>query len=566
MERLTAAARNISSQIFRDRSTSARRAARDKPGCKSSAVGKPANSVYREPAARSALKDLATASIRANLLTIRFIEQRPTLPARQTVAGGAACVNGGAVDSAEAASIALAHVTGGWASTTRQDECRTKYGHLKNEAGLHAAVRLASLGFRMSSQRSGVFYGWWVALTAALGLFLNTATIVVFPFGIFARAISQEFHSGRGSISLAFTVHNLTAALCVPLAGRLVDRYGPRKVLLPFTALLGLTLICSKFLSGGIGQLYVFYLVLGLVSGGAGAMSYTDVVSHWFDRRRGLALSVMMLGMGSGAIVIPSVAQQLVARFGWRLAYSILGLAVLLIPLPVVAAFLKEKPQNMGLEPDGAAEAASAPASEEDYGLTAREALHTSELWIMLSALFLVTAGVHACFIHLPEILTDRGSTAQRAALASAFFGVGLFSGRVGCGYLLDRFFAPHVAALLFGGAALGIALLGAGHAIWTAFIAAFLVGLGIGAEVDLIGYLTSRYFGLRSFGEIFGWIWAVFGASGGLGAYLMGAGFDKTGSYAMPLAGFFCAALIAMLLMTRLGPYRYRARRANEI
>jgi len=192
--------------------------------------------------------------------------------------------------------------------------------------------------------------------------------------------------------------------------------------------------------------------------------------------------------------------------------------------------------------------------------------LHTSELWIMLSALFLVTAGVHACFIHLPEILTDRGSTAQRAALASAFFGVGLFSGRVGCGYLLDRFFAPHVAALLFGGAALGIALLGAGHAIWTAFIAAFLVGLGIGAEVDLIGYLTSRYFGLRSFGEIFGWIWAVFGASGGLGAYLMGAGFDKTGSYAMPLAGFFCAALIAMLLMTRLGPYRYRARRANEI
>jgi MFS family permease len=135
----------------------------------------------------------------------------------------------------------------------------------------------------------------------------------------------------------------------------------------------------------------------------------------------------------------------------------------------------------------------------------------------------------------------------------------------VACGYLLDRFFAPRVAAFLFGGVALGVALLGTGHTIWLAYFAALLVGLGIGAEVDIIGYLTGRYFGLRSFGEIFGWIWAVFGVSGGLGAYLMGIGFDKTGSYAVPLAGFFCAALGATLLMTRLGPYRYRVRLPGE-
>jgi hypothetical protein len=96
---------------------------------------------------------------------------------------------------------------------------------------------------------------------------------------------------------------------------------------------------------------------------------------------------------------------------------------------------------------------------------------------------------------------------------------------------------------------------------MWLACLGSLLVGLGIGAEVDIIGFLTGRYFGLGSFGEIFGWIWAVFGLSGGLGAYLMGVGFDKTGSYAVPLAGFACAALIASLLMTRLGPYRYRAK-----
>jgi len=217
----------------------------------------------------------------------------------------------------------------------------------------------------------------------------------------------------------------------------------------------------------------------------------------------------------------------------------------------------------MGLLPDGAGEPLiSTPVAASDVGLTVHDAVRTSEFWIMVCVLFLVTASVHACFIHLPAILTDRGSSPQLAAFASSLFGVGLFIGRVGCGYLLDQFFAPRVAALLFAAVAIGIAFLGLGHSIWSVCIAAVLVGLGIGSEVDIIAYLTSRYFGLRSYGAIFGWIWAVFGVSGGLGAYLMGFGFDKTGSYIMPLIGFFSAAVLATLLIVTLGPYRYRVSR----
>jgi len=254
-----------------------------------------------------------------------------------------------------------------------------------------------------------VFYGWWVALIAALGLFLNTGTIIVFTFGVFAKAMGQEFHSGRAKISLAFTIHNSTAALFVPLAGRLVDRYGPRRVLLPCTALLGLILVSSRILSEAIWQLYLFYFAMGIVSGGAGAMSYTDVISRWFDRRRGLALSVMMLGMGSGAIVMPSIAQRLVATFGWRLSYSIFGVTVLLIPLPMVWVFLRERPENMGLLPDGATDdSVSRPIAVNEVGLTLREAANSSTFWIIVCVLFLITASVHACFIHLPALLTDR--------------------------------------------------------------------------------------------------------------------------------------------------------------
>jgi hypothetical protein len=123
---------------------------------------------------------------------------------------------------------------------------------------------------------------------------------------------------------------------------------------------------------------------------------------------------------------------------------------------------------------------------------------------------------------------------------------------------LLDRFFAPYVAIIFFSGAAIGIALLGTSSEREFAFVAVFLIGLGLGAEVDFIAYLTSRYFGLRFFGEIYSYAWAAFVLAGALGAFLLGAGYDARGSYVVPLAGFFIATLAALLLLTRLGPYRY--------
>jgi MFS family permease len=412
----------------------------------------------------------------------------------------------------------------------------------------------------MTDTRPKVFYGWWIAFIGALALFLSTVTIVVFSFGIFARAIARELHVGRATISLAFTIHSVTAALCFPIAGRLVDQFGARRVLIPAMTILGLVLVSGRFLSGALWELYAFYFVLGIVSGSAGAMPYTVVITHWFDRRRGLALSAVNAGMAVGAIVIPPVAQHLVQTLGWRMSYSVFGIAILLIPLPLVIALLKETPESMGFLPDGAAGAhASEPNAAREIGLTLRETVCTSAFWIMVSVFFLVTASVHACFIHLPAVLADRGAIAQVAALASSLLGVGMFIGRIGCGYLLDVFFAPRVSAALFAAIAIGLGLLAVSHAIWAAFVGAFLVGLGLGAETDIIAYLVSRYFGLRSYGAIYGWIWAVFGLSGGLGAYLMGLGFDKTGSYVVPLGGFFCAGALATLLILSLGPYRYR-------
>lgn len=157
----------------------------------------------------------------------------------------------------------------------------------------------------------------------------------------------------------------------------------------------------------------------------------------------------------------------------------------------------------------------------------------------------------------MTALLGDRGVSAATAALGSSLVGVAVLLGRVGSGYLLDGFFAPRVAAAFFGSASIGIILLWQG-AISVAFAGAFLIGLGLGAEVDLIAYLTGRYFGLHAFGKIYSSIFAAFAFAGALGPLIMGAGFDRTGSYRVPLLAFFGATLVATALMTRLGPYRF--------
>src|SRR5258708_39016222 len=140
------------------------------------------------------------------------------------------------------------------------------------------------------SHRQRVFYGWWVVATAALGLFFGGFPMVVFSFAVFFKPLSQEFHSGRAGISLAFTLHNLVAAVSVPLlAGRLVDRYGARKVILPYTVMFGLILLASRILSAKMWELYAFYAALGLAGSGMSALLYGSVVASCFDGRKVLA-------------------------------------------------------------------------------------------------------------------------------------------------------------------------------------------------------------------------------------------------------------------------------------
>lgn len=408
---------------------------------------------------------------------------------------------------------------------------------------------------------SRVFYGWWIVLVAGVGLFMGYVPIIGFTFSVFFNPLSREFDWSRAEVSLAFSLSLLALSLALPLAGRLVDRFGARRVILSSAALFGLGLMSFYLLSPCLWHFYAVYLVLGMVGSGVSPVPYYNVVSHWFDKRRGLALGLAMAGAGLGHFVLPSLAYLLIAELGWRVAYVVLGLMVMFVTIPVVGLFLKETPQSLGLWPDGAAGARAALVREGDQrqGLTWREARGTGTFWLMCAAFFLVSTCLTGCLIHMVPMLTDRGLSAQSAAFAVSLIGGATLLGRLGTGYMLDRFFASHVAFILFCGAALGVFLLWSGASEALAFAAAILVGLGMGAEGDLMAYLVGRYFGLRAFGEIYGYVLAIYTLGALLGPVLMGLNFDLLGSYHSVLGIFVLATLLGAGLMTRLGPYAWK-------
>ncbi len=410
--------------------------------------------------------------------------------------------------------------------------------------------------------RAKFFYGWWMVVVAGIGLCLSYGPVIVYSFSVFIKPLALELHSSRASISLAFTLANLVQSVSSPLAGRLADRFGARRVILVATVIFALLLIFSHLLPAKLWSFYVFFCLLGFVGSGPAPIPYVKVISRWFDWHRGLALGLTMFGIGAGAILMPALAQKLIAMFGWRSTYLVIGSLVLLVCVPFVALFLKDSPEELGLLPDGAIAARNTTQQQgNEEGLTWREARRSATFWLMVGAVFLVGGSLHGCVLHLAPMLSDQGISPHRVALAISILGSALLIGRVGSGYLLDRFFAPRVGMCIFGAIVCGIALLRIGAASGLLFLAVFLIGLGMGAEVDIIAYLTSRYFGLRAFGEVYGYAFASFVLAGALGPWLMGLGFDRSGSYGSILVGFLLATLVAAVLMTRFGPYRFRPR-----
>jgi MFS family permease len=389
-------------------------------------------------------------------------------------------------------------------------------------------------------------------------LLVGNGPIMQFTFGVLLPPISREFGWARGTVSSAIVVGLWMTGIATPFAGRLVDRFGTRTVALPAIALFSLATACVALIPASTVAFTAVYALMGLTAAGQTPLVYAKAISARFDERRGLALGIAMAGVGLGATLVPQFAQALVSSVGWRGAYVGLGTLTFVLAFPAVALFLGDVSTHAPRTPSQAV--------IDVQGLTAREAVQTWRFWQMAAAFVIVAAAAGGTIAHLVPLLTDRGIPASTATRVLSSAGLALVAGRLCAGYLLDRVFAPYVAAIFFLTPMIGIVLLLVTSSASVAAIATILVGIGLGAEVDLIAFLLSRYFGMRAFGEIYGYLFALFMLGAGAGPVLMGISFDATGSYQIMLGSFVAALLGASGLMLSMGPYVFSRSRDSGV
>jgi MFS family permease len=304
----------------------------------------------------------------------------------------------------------------------------------------------------------------------------------------------------------------------------------------------GIAFASLALLTGALWQFYAVLFLIGLIGNGTTQLAWARAVTACFDAQRGVALSLTMAGGGLGSILVPWFTAFMVTAAGWRWAYALSGCLVLLAGPALALGVLPSERKAI--------------REQRQRAKGAGSGLRNPVFQLLLAGFFLVSLGANGCVAHLVALLTDRGLSAGTAAGVMSVLGVASVSGRLLTGFLIDRLFAPRVGFCFVAASAAGILMLVFTGSVASASLAAALIGLAMGAEADVFPYLISRYMGLHSFAEMYGYAFSAYAVGGALGPLLMGFAHDQTHSYAVPLIAGTLATAVAATLLLLLPPY----------
>lgn len=427
------------------------------------------------------------------------------------------------------------------------------------------------LSGRFSGPQPQFYYGWVIVglcflnLTAAFGIW--------YSFSVFFLALMKDFGWSRASAASIFSVFIICSALTGPVAGRLLDRFGPRLVIPMGAALLSLSLVLVSFTQ----SLWFFRLSYGVLAGvGVSLMGFTTnsvLLSRWFERRRGTAVGLAIAGVGMGMTIFTPLAERWIAAFGWRGAY--LGLAALvaglIIPLNLLLA--RPDPASMGLEMEGGAHqngGAKEPPRWEIKVLdpawaqrpwTLGQAVKTRPFWMLMGAYFFSSMCYQSVIMHAASAMVDARYTLQVAAVYLGLVGIISSGGKMLFGFLSDRLGRELGTLLSVCICTLGLLALMFITPQYTILALGFMVlfGIGYGGSTPIYPAAAADLFMGGSFGLIFAVIFLGTGAGGSLGTYVSGLLRDATGDYMLSFCLCIAALWASCLFLWKSGPGKVR-------
>ena len=392
---------------------------------------------------------------------------------------------------------------------------------------------------------------WTLVLAASIGVsffsFMSPA------LGLFFDSLHAEFGWSRTELSMGMTFGALITVVGSPFAGRIIDKWGSRRLALPGLILTAAVITSFGQANGSVGQWIGLWLAFGLISLSVKTTVWSTAIAGVFSTSRGLALGVTLSGTALAQVIVAPLGNWLIETQGWRSAFAWLGLGWGGIALLFSALFLFDVHDQRRR----AEKAGENTVSAELAGLTIAEAWRDSSLWrVAISTLLTLTMTI-AITVHQFPIIVDAGMTRAEAAWIGSMVGVAGIAGKVITGWLLDRFHARWIGGLTLAGTAFVWPLLIKGFATAPLVIFAMLVsGYTAGTKIQICNYLTARYAGIRNYGTIFGFMASMIALAGAVGPIVGGIIYDQFGSYA-PLLWAGCAiSLTSGALIFSLGQY----------
>ena len=420
-----------------------------------------------------------------------------------------------------------------------------------------------------SKRKRGMFYGWWIVIAGGLGMSI-TAGINFHGFGNFIIPLTNEFGWNRTTISGLFSLARMESGLLGPLEGWLVDRVGPRRLMIVGIPLMGVGYILMSRVNSlaAFFFVYIFAITLGNSLGMSTPMAAS--VANWFNRKRGLAFGIMWSGVGLGGFFVPAVG-WLIAAYNWRIASIVIGVFIIVMGIPI-AALMRHRPEPYGYMPDG-----EEPDTDDETGevrrrqqpdlsqdFTAREALMTSSFWYLtlsIAARSLVSGGVG---LHLVPYFVDLGASDVFAATLAGAVGVLSIPGRFGLSAVSDYLNRRYVMAVsLF---LMTIAIVFMARATSVTQVLPFLVlyAAAQGGISVIPQSLIAEYFGRRAYATIQGFRGTIQMVGIIIGPLVSGYVFDTTGNYEWAFMGFGAASLVSLGLVLLMRPPK-RPHRAGQ-
>jgi predicted MFS family arabinose efflux permease len=371
-------------------------------------------------------------------------------------------------------------------------------------------------------QESSIRYSGWGVLAAAFtGVMVSFAPIVPYTFSLFLDPLHAAFGWKREAMGGAFALAAITVAFVSPLIGILLDRFPPRRIILPGILVFAVGLAALSRLTPHIVQFYATFFVIGLVANATAQFAYTRTILTWFTTHRGMALALLLTGSGIGSILIPPLTEWMIQHHGWRSGFLLLG-GIATLGFPLTALLVRNRPEA----------AIVCSERQADTGMTVAAALRTTAFWILAFITIFSAFSENGLVTNLASILTQHGMLAATAALALSVRGGAGIIGRLGVGFAIDRVSPERIQSLVLALAAVGTLILAFAGTAWAALLGAAVLGVGLGSEADVGPYLLARYFGRRHFSVLYGLTWTAYAVGGATGPLWIGHLYDRAGAY----------------------------------